>query len=72
MPLLTKYEQSYGGKTLSGAAIFPSQVARSLYLRCRYCLIYFYITEVEKSQSAEIGSAESDAPLLSNDISNWI
>ena len=68
MPLSPEYKHSYRGTTLSGAATAPSQGAHIPYLRCSCCLIYFLITEAEDSQSAEVGSAEGDAPLLSDVI----
>ena len=70
MPLSSKYTRSYWGITISGAATVPSLVACSLYLRfCCCCLIYLLITEVEVSQSAEVGSAEGNAPLPFDAIS---
>ena len=69
MPLSSEYKHSYRGITLSNSATVPSPVARSRYLRFCFCLIYLLITEVEDSQSAEIGSAEGDAPLLSDVVS---
>ena len=69
MLLFPEYKHSYRGITISGAATVPSPVARSRYLRFCFCLIYLLITEVEDSQSAEIGSAEGDAPLLSDVVS---
>ena len=69
MMFLSEYKHSYGGLTLSGAATVPSPVAHSRYLRfCCCCLIYILITEVEDSQFAEVGSAEGDAPLLSDAV----
>ena len=68
MPLVTEYKHSYGGITISGAATVPSPVARSRYLWFCCWLIYILITEAEDSQSADVGSAEGDAPLLSDDV----
>ena len=66
MALFPKYKHSYRGTTLSGAATAPSRGAHIRYLRFCCCLIYLLITEAEDSQSAEVGSAEGDAPLLSD------
>ena len=68
MLLVTEYKHSYGGITLSGAATVPSPVARSRYLRLCFSLFYLLITEAEGSQSAEVGSAEGDAPLPSDAV----
>ena len=68
MPLLTKYKHSYRGITISGAATVLSPVVRSRYLRLCFSLIYLLITEAEVNQSAEVGSAEGDAPLFSEAI----
>ena len=69
MPLFPEYKNSYKGLTISGAATVPSPVARSRYLQFCCCLIYFLITEAKESQSAELGSADGDAPLLSDVVS---
>ena len=50
----------------SGAANLPLRVARNRYLRFCFSLIYLLITEAEVSHSAEVGSAEGDAPLFSD------
>ena len=68
MPLSPEYKHSYIGVSISGTATVPSPVARSRYLRFCCCLIYILITEAEGSQSAEVGSAEGDAPLFSDFI----
>ena len=68
MPLFSEYKHSYWGIIFSGAATVPSPVARSRYLRFCWRLIYHLVTEVEDSQSAEVGSAEGDAPLISDAI----
>ena len=68
IPLLSEYKHSYREITISGAATVPSQVARSPYLRFCCSLIYLLITEAEVSQSAEVGSAEGDAPLFSDAV----
>ena len=69
MLLVAEYKHSYEVITNSAAATVPSPVARILYLRCCCCLIYLLLTEAEESQSAEVDSAEGDAPLLSNVVS---
>ena len=68
MLLVAEYKHSYRGITISGAATVPSPVARSRYLRFRCSLIYLLITEAEVSQSADVCSAEGDAPLLSDAV----
>ena len=68
MPLLAKYQHSYRGITISGGATALLPVVRNHYLRCRCTLIYNFITEAQVSQSAEVGFAEGDAPLLSDAI----
>ena len=68
MSLLAEYKHSYRGLTISSAATVPSPVAHSLYLRFCWSLIYLLITEVEVSQSAEVGSAQGDAPLFSDAV----
>ena len=65
MLLLAEYKHSYRGISISVAATVPSPVARSRYLRFCFFLIYLLITEAEESESAEVGSAEGDVPLLS-------
>ena len=72
MPLFPEYKHSYRGITLSGAATVPSPVVRSPYLRFCCCLIYLLITEADVSQSAELGFAEGDAPLLSDAVVLYI
>ena len=66
MPLLTKYKHSYWGLSISGMATVPSTVVRSRYLRFCCYLFYILITEVEVSQSADVGSAEGHAALPSD------
>ena len=68
MPLSPEYKHSYEEIILSDAATVPSPVARSRYLRFCCRLIYILITETEVSQSAEVGSAEGDAFLLSDAV----
>ena len=68
MMFLSEYKHSYRGITISGAATVPSPVARSPYFRFCCFLIYFLITEKKVSQSAEVGSAEGDATLLSDAV----
>ena len=68
MPLLSEYKYSYWGVSIKGTATFHSRVARSRYLRFRCWLIYLLITEDEDSQSAEVGSAEGDAPFASDAV----
>ena len=69
MPFLSEYKHSYWGITNSGATTVPSPVARIRNLRFCCWLIYLLITEAEGSESAEVGSAEGDAPLLTDDVS---
>ena len=69
MSLLTEYKHSYWGITISGAATVSSRDVCSRYLRFCCWLIYLLITEVEDSQSPEIGSAEGDTPLFSDAVS---
>ena len=66
--LLPEYKHSYRGITFSGAAILLWPVARSPYLRFYFFLIYLLITEAEDSQSADVDSAEGDAPLFSDAV----
>ena len=68
MPLFPEYKHSYWGIKFPVAATVPSPVVHIRYLRFCCCLIYILITEVEGSQSAEVGSAEGDAPLFSDFI----
>ena len=68
MPLLSEYKHSYREITISGAATVPSRVVCSPYLRFCCHLIYILVTEVEQSQSVNVGSAEGDAPLLSDAV----
>ena len=63
-----EYNHSYWGVAFSGAATVPSRVVRSLYLRFCCCLIYILITEAEVFQSANVGLAEGDTPLLFNAV----
>ena len=72
MLLSTKYKHSYRGITLSGAATVPLPVGRSRYLRLCFSLFYLLITEVEGSESAEVGFYEGDATLLSGVIAPCI
>ena len=72
MPLASEYKHSYRGISIIDAATAPSPVARSRYLRCHCCLIYFLITEAEDSQFADVGSAEGDAPLFSDVVVSCI
>ena len=65
---MSEYQHSYRGVYLSGATIFPSRVAHSHYLRFCCYLIYLLITEAEESQSAEVGSADGNAALLSDAV----
>ena len=69
---LSEYKHSYRGITLSGAATDPSPVVHSRYLRFCFSLIYILITEVEENESADVGFAEGDAPLLTDDVANYI
>ena len=68
MPLSTKCKHSYKGVNIKGAATVPSPVARSPYLRFGCCLFYHLITEADVSHSAEVGSAEDYATLLSDAV----
>ena len=72
MSLAAEYKHSYRGITLSGAATFPLPVDCSRYLRFCCSLIYLLITEAEDSQSAEVGSTEGDALLLTDAIAPCI
>ena len=69
MSFVTEYKHSYWGIIISDAATFLSRVVRSRYLRLCCRLIYILITEAEVSQSADVGFAEGDAPLLTDDVS---
>ena len=68
MPFLSEYKYRSRGITISGAATVPLRVVRSPYLRFCCCLIYLLITEAEDNESAELSSAEGDAPLLSDAV----
>ena len=72
MSLMSECRHSYWGITFLGAASFPSPVARNPYLWYSFSLTYLLITEVEKSQLAEVGSAEDLATLLSDAIVHCI
>ena len=66
MPLLSEYKHSYWGINISVGANFPSRAVDSRYLRLCFRLIYILITEVKISQTADVGFAEGDTPLLSD------
>ena len=68
MPFLSEYKHRYRGITISGAATVPLRVVRIPYLRFCFCLIYLLITETEEKESVKLGSAEGDAPLLSDAV----
>ena len=53
---------------MSGAATVPSRGVHSPYLRCSCRLVSLLITEVEGSQSAEVGSTKGNAPLFSDSL----
>ena len=70
--LLTKYKHSYRDLTFSATATVPSRDVHIPYLRWHCNLIYLLTTEAEVNQSADVGSAEGDAPLFPNAIVIYI
>ena len=64
--LSSNYKHSYREISIAGAATFLARVVHSRYLRYCYGLIYYLITEAEVIQSADVGSAEGNAPLPSD------
>ena len=72
MLFFPEYKNSYKGVSILGMATVPLKGVRSPYLRFCLCLIYIVITEVEESQSADVGFAEGDAPLPSDAVVFYI